>query len=282
MKTVMEECAKQLIEEGRVIKKVSAEEIELTNKVKKGYRDFLERHNTLESRALWQLNRAGEQKPDSGLIRKKGANPTDTNKGRSHEDKWSFHYGFFLRKLLNLNSVALESDDLIFLDNNQALFDHSKMDILELARAVDESHRYPVSLSEPIRQCYENPEPYSAAINRSLHYPSQEQTQRARTHVDRSIITRHMGDKGGYLYMTDSEESNDLHNISPKQDEVLLFWGVKAYVLTKGDIKPMWHGSKAAEGEVRESIIHFCHINTDEVINDPMVAYRKYQEIFAG
>lgn len=265
-------AAAELVECGYVHIPVSAQEQDLVGKLQEAFPQFLERHYDPVERTRMMMAFPGEEEPDDGLLRKQGDNV---------DNKWSFHYRpTTLQRMKEV--VVLTPDDYRFFYFHYQFFEYSKRGVLELLGAVDQYLGFPQrqSLHDlAAEEYFKNTTPYAAPANRQLHYPPQEGERRAGVHIDRAFMTRHLGDIGGTLFRS-NETGEKLASISPQSGEALYFWGLKAWLLTKGQLPFLWHGSCAHEGEERLAILHFAHIKTVPPVMNAKALYEQYRNVY--
>lgn len=120
---------------------------------------------------------------------------------------------------------------------------------------------------------------------RGLWYKAEDKHEGAQGHIDRSLLTDHLGDIGGTLYGHRVMGDNQSFTVSPPSGHILVFWGIKAPILTNGFLKPLWHSARSYPGEDRRAHVLFGHIRTPVQIDCSKEAFKQFcrqQEISDG
>lgn len=264
--------AAELLEQGYVRVPIPQEEQDLIGTLQEEYIAFLARRPTLGERREWSFMVPGEKESDEGILIRHGKN------GGDH--KFALHWRITTRSHVEDAELSFSAADRCFFAHHDQLFWMCAQQTRALARGLDAHGVFGFSVHDALCNCYEGVSAYSAPVNRQLDYPPQEDEKRAGVHLDRSFITRHMGDSGGHLFAS-NEAEDELENVSPHPGEVLYFFGVKAYILSQGKIEPLWHGSKAAPGERRLAIPHFAHVHTKEPVVTAKESYNHHRDLFS-
>ena len=213
--------------------------------------------------------RCGEDELDMGLIRRDGTEGTD--------NKFFLHY---THDLLVAGAPGLRGETMPAL---AALMEHNVAAVQEILRVLCSkySEHFPADIIDKFAGTVDCPLPYCAPTIRALLYQSLGETlaQGAKTHLDRSFITLHMGDEGGQLLAYRDEYGNGEQVISPPPGQVVVFFGVKVYALTKGAIEPLWHGSRTEPGADRKALVQFNHVPIGKPVTDARTTYRQLQRV---
>jgi len=132
----------------------------------------------------------------------------------------------------------------------------------ELAGALDDQYgQFAGGLLNNILWCNIASYPFAVPTLRGLFYPPTPDQTGAKIHVDRNAFSIHLGDQGGSLITED--ESGKRCDISPPRGMAAVFFGSKAHVLTRGQIKPLAHGSEVKAGESRRAWVQFIQVRED-------------------
>lgn len=210
-----------------------------------------------------EFSRPGETVPDLGVIRKDGTGGTD--------NKYFVHYATdFGNGREPLRQEPLLAVRQLYRENLNAA--------LQMATALE---RYNPELFRGLRDrmwtCL--PVPFGTTILRGLYYPAVAgEKQGAQKHVDRSLLTQHMGDKGGHLLGYTDEHDSIGTPLNLSVGEVLVFFGVKILYVTNGRVSPLWHGSETAPGEDRQAIVNFAHADVGVEVEHAKRAYDAFWE----
>jgi hypothetical protein len=220
------------------------------------------------------LLRAGESEPELGLVHR---TPKD-----GKDIKYFFHLAHDLRVLIKTvpelaiqlkpyqhHIAALEAlyYDVYFFLNVVLL--HAKLEVKALRQLrPDIIHRFNKSFTASL--------PDSTSTLRGLWYPASQAHQGARGHFDRSFITAHLGDRGGSLLGHREIGSGQAFDVSPKTGQILLFWGVKALMLSQGTLMPLWHSATTRPDEDRQALVLFGHIDLPQPVDDALVGYQEF------
>lgn len=203
------------------------------------------------------LCREGEDDPDFGLI--------DTRDVPGKDLKFFLHIAFDLREMIakvpdlfaTLQpyhgdiTILLKLHRLINLFNVQLFTEISQMlpEIVGLERAVSD-----------FKQSYIRSVPDSTTVLRVLLYPNMPKQVGAQAHFDIDFMTSHLGDKGGSLRAHKTLGSDEGENVSPPHGSILVFPGLKAFVISGGKLVPLYHSAKSDPGEDRQAFVQFSHV----------------------
>ena len=226
--------------------------------LKRGFkRLFLSRHEG--DRANWTI--VDEVRPD-GLL-----DPDDgylTRTGLAGKDeKHIFHYRLTLALRLREQGVKLlPSEDAFLWDCYQEFRMHWEV-ILEIAHALDRISGFRFLFADKLHATFgtgQMPCLTSRPVLRLVYYPPQQKEQVGAMHIDKSLLTLHVGGEGGNL-IARSPDKQEIE-ISPKEGEAVVFFGAKASMLgQKYDIRlrPLVHGARTSLGAERLGIVSFWH-----------------------
>jgi hypothetical protein len=220
------------------------------------------------------LLRYGEREPELGLVHR---TPDD-----GKDIKYFLHLAHDLRFLIKTvpeleiklrphrhHIAVLEAlyYDVYFFLNVVLL--HAKLEVLALRQLTpDLIERFNKSFTESL--------PDSTSTLRGLWYPASQAHQGARGHFDRSFITAHLGDRGGSLLGHREMGLGQAFDISPKFGQILLFWGVKALMLSQGTLMPLWHSATTRPDEDRQALVLFGHVEIPHLVDDALVGYQEF------
>jgi len=199
-----------------------------------------------------KANRPGElpDEFDIGLTYKNGTEATD--------HKFFWHYSHDLRKhfseiqLQHLNRFAAELEALDRLQKRLEEASRGVIDCLDKVPGLFES-----GLPDNILASYRRSRPYATTTLRGLWYPAGGAQDGAKRHADRNFLTIHLGDIGGQLLGSVDQDAQQDKLVSPKPGQALVFFGVKAWLLSKRKLPFMWHQSTVEPGHDRQALVHF-------------------------
>lgn len=193
--------------------------------------------------------RNGETEVDVGLIRKTKA------KNGAGDDKWYFHVSTDMRIWLSpavsrqLEEFRPELKSLLYFKRDM------RDTLLYLTDEVEiELGLQTGTLSGAIRHSSHNQMRYSVNTLRGLFYQAQPGQTGATPHIDRDLITGHLGDEGGELEVLIGD---DYVPVSPPPGKMLVFAGAKMLWLTNGVIAPLRHRSTVVAGKDRRAMVFF-------------------------
>ena len=208
------------------------------------------------------ITRVGENEPDILLIQRKVEEQKDVKSffHFSHDAPWPAD----VMALSRFRTLSLLHDSINAL----------------IARVLDAMQKeYPRLFMQDVlplfRQSTMQSLPYSTTTLRGLAYPP---GRSARMHFDRGFITAHCGDKGGFLVQ--QRPGGQPEAVSPPPGHLLLFWGVKAAWVSKGLLKPMFHGSESSDNMMRSAMVQFCHIDIGQPVADAALSYLECRKFF--
>lgn len=191
--------------------------------------------------------RKGEKDPDLGLIKK--------TKDLGGDEKWFFHVASDMRQWLDMTATrALEAyrEELRLLAHFKR---HSRDCLTVLASEIEvELALQSGNLTGAIRSCSHKSTLYSVNTLRGLWYQSSPEQTGAKPHIDRNLITGHLGDQGGVL---EACVDGVWQSVSPPVGQMLVFSGAKMLWLTNGRISPLKHRSTTVSGEDRRAMVFF-------------------------
>lgn len=214
---------------------------------------WLLRYPTREERCRFQESVCGE--PDLGYMRRFGEEEYGHKK--DHKHIWHYNPAFGHR----IRERACHEDERLFLSADRlymaALTVACKV-LMDLARAG-----YP-ELLERFSQATNQPLPRSDHVLRGLLYDDKlpreaNQNIAAQGHCDRGVLTVHCGDDGGELFCI---KDGKVSTCSPRPGHAAVFLGVKAQILTHGELKPLLHGSVREANVCRRAWPFFAHAVT--------------------
>lgn len=223
-----------------------------TLRVQELFRDFLAR-KTPEERARWTCFIEDPDDPDYGY----------RHKGEKEEEdsKHCFHALPVLRELLSQKGVIPDGADLEFLRECERLYDTCSRLVRTVAESIDRVCGLPISFAEELNKSAVAPAPFSRSTLRLAEYDSTESSVRAQVHRDRSLITLPAGDMGGKFFRYSDEAGNVPEVIDTPPGMTVVFFGLKAELMTGGLCRALWHGAEAEVGEDRSICTYFAHAN---------------------
>jgi len=212
--------------------------------------------------------RPGEVEPDLGLIFKNG---------QDADYKYYLHYAhdWWRHTRPPLSPVTPQALRKLYRFNNQVS--------VMITKALVKSYPtlFPETVVRSTITAALESVPYGTNALRGLYYPaateSQEQTG-AKGHYDRGFLTIHLGDAGGQLIAHANEADTVGTAISPPPGKAVVFFGVKAALLTRNCIKPLWHSSRTVPGQDRTAMVHFTHIDVGQPVTHAGAVYRAFTE----
>lgn len=212
--------------------------------------------------------RPGEEEPDLGLIFKNG---------KDADYKYYLHYAhdWWRHTEPPLSQVTLLALFKLYRFNNQVA--------VMITKALVQAYPtlFPATIVRSTIEAAMESVPYGTNALRGLYYPtsagSQFQTG-AKGHYDRSFLTIHLGDMGGELIAHANEADAVGTAISPPPGKAVVFFGVKAALLTRNCIKPLWHSSRTVSGQDRAAMVHFIHIDVGQPVAHAGAVYRALLE----
>lgn len=223
-----------------------------TRRAQELFRDFLARKSP-EERARWTCFIEDPNDPDYGYIRK--------GERGGEDSKHCFHWTLALSELLSKKEVVLGRADQEFLSECKKLYEECDRLARAVAAAIDSECSLPISFAEELKRSALAPAPFSRSTVRLSEYDSLESSKRAQVHRDRSLFTIHAGDTGGKLFEYSDEAGDDPQEIDVPRDMAVVFFGLKAELLTNGICRALWHGAEAEVGEKRSICTFFSHAN---------------------
>jgi hypothetical protein len=220
------------------------------------------------------VRRPGEQEAEVGLVHR---TPTD-----GKDIKYFLHIAHDLSTLLG-QAPALQAHLRQFSEHLQLLlevYDELTVFTAQVLALVSQRVSTLMTLRPTVLERFNlsctTSLPEATTTLRSLLYQAAEQHSGARGHFDRSLITVHLGDRGGRLFGHRSLTAGKACDISPDSGELVLFWGVKALEISHGVLTPLWHSASAAADEDRQALVLFGHIATPEPVTDANVAFWQF------
>lgn len=191
--------------------------------------------------------RKGERDPDVGLIRK--------TKSLGGDDKWFFHVAADMKMWLSrhaLTEFEKHREDLKVLSYFKRL---ARDEMMKISSSIEnELDLASGTLSRSIMACSHNNMRYSVNTLRGLFYETGPEQTGAKPHIDRNLLTGHLGDEGGELQVM---IDGNWQSVSPAPGQMLVFAGAKMLWLTEGRIPPLLHRSITHEGEDRRAMVFF-------------------------
>lgn len=238
----------------------------LVDSVKRGFKTFVGLREKRDDYVNWGLTRSGEGEIDRGLWAREGG---------SKDIKSVFHFDPALEVDLQDHNVLFTDPDRAFFVVANNLYHKLFMSASELLAECDA--QYGTDMQMPFLDSASST-PYATTILRNLWYPAVAGQKGAKPHLDRGLLTMHLGDEGGHLLaLTDKNDPNG-ERVSPPPGKALVFWGVKALWATQGRIGPLWHSSVTEADQERFALVQFNHIALpDYVVRDAAQAYVDYQ-----
>ncbi len=226
----------------------------IVSRASRAFRHFTERRDFLKDWNDWGLCRKGEdpEELDRGLSQRKGD-------GTSADNKFVTHYDPLLSSDFVKTGKILTSTEYEFFDAMQILYDVLTANVTDILIECDKilktdmASLYQLTINE-------NQIPYATTALRCLGYPPVENQKGATGHDDRGCLATHLGDEGGWLLGALQNSPGKMVKISPKQGQVLLFWGVKILWASQGRLNPLWHSSRTKPEEYRSAMVGFHHI----------------------
>jgi isopenicillin N synthase-like dioxygenase len=218
------------------------------------------------------ITRRGEREPDLGLIFRPGKGEGD--------------YKYFLHTAHDLCLYMSQFQKKLFSEYEQqflaldALRRHLDDVALQLTRQLDTRYGqyFCKPLSPSVQMCAKNSKPYATTTLRSLWYPAAETQEGAMLHIDRDVLTIHVGDEGGSLIACDNQNGDNQHTLSPPESHAVVFFGVKVLYLSDGKIQPLWHGSTVEEGNDRLAMVQFVQADVGFEVENAKQVYRDFYE----
>lgn len=218
----------------------------------------------------WSLVRPHEEESDVGLVYREGKNGSD--------HKYFFHYAHDLTTIawsagLNVHAVKAELDVLARL--------YSELNRMALTIGASLEEEFPGifrgQLVSELKRSMTESHPFGTTTLRGLFYPTDENQKGAKTHLDRSLFTIHLGDEGGALWAARDEADTGGRIISPPKGSALVFCGVKVLALTRGRVRPLWHRSSVEVGKDRKALVHFVHVPTEVPVRDARTEFLAHE-----
>lgn len=257
-------CAYDLASEGFAYIDIDAEKVDA---VRDGFKRFIERRNMLGDDAQWALMRSGEDEIDRGLWSREGG---------EKDIKSVLHFDQDLAQDLRARNAAFHKDDARYLEVAALLYEH----LYEQAGAVLQSfdRLFGTAMYNPfLGSC--NQQPYATTALRNLWYPPVAGQKGAKPHLDRGLLTIHLGDEGGHLLALSDKDDAAGSPVSPPRGKALVFWGVKVLWGTHGRYAPLWHSSITEPGQERFALVQFHHMEIPGYqVRDAETAYHHYWE----
>lgn len=213
----------------------------------------------------------GVYEPDDGFV-----NWVDEKTPLRKDMKRVFHYRPDLASKIERVSLKNEFHTAILklVGVCRELFLYHQSIVLELAAKIDACHVLPRSIHQALSEAQQCPLPTSRSVLRLIQYQPYSLSERGKLHYDRSLLTLHAGDRGGWLYRLDRDGREV--KISPWKNEILVFWGCKARAFEcvgSPALEPLAHGSRCVPDGEREAVVSFWHSN--EILYDaPSVPYQ--------
>lgn len=209
------------------------------------------------------ITRRGESEPDMLLVHRGAA------EGKDH--KSFVHYSHDIPTTLQKEILGRVPTwvSLQTLETELNRFIESVCFVLEA--------RYPslfgASLVPLFRNSVTRSIPYSTTTLRGVFYPPSLEQKGAKAHFDRSFLTAHLGDQGGNLYAHHALQRGSSVSVSPRTGEILLFWGVKAFILSRGRVVPLFHSASTLQYRERRALVRFNHVTVGKKVIDARTHY---------
>jgi len=235
--------------------------------VRDGFKRFIERRDSLADDARWALTRVGEDEVDRGLW---------TREGGEKDIKSVLHFDQDLASDLRAQNGALHPDDARYLEVAAVLYEHLYEQAGTVLRSFDEL--FGTAMYSPFLESRKQ-QPYATTTLRNLWYPPVVGQKGAKPHLDRGLLTIHLGDEGGHLLALSDAHDTAGSPVSPPRGKALVFWGVKVLWGTHGRFAPLWHSSVTELGQERFALVQFNHMAIPEYhVRDAETAYDYYWE----
>ncbi len=138
---------------------------------------------------------------------------------------------------------------------------------------TEHSSLFGAQLSPLFRRSVTRSIPYSTTTLRGVFYPPSLEQKGAKAHFDRSFLTAHLGDQGGNLYAHHALQRGSSVSVSPRTGEILLFWGVKAFMLSQGRVVPLYHSASTLQYRERRALVRFNHLTVGKKVIDARTHY---------
>lgn len=217
------------------------------------WRWFIEEEK--DSKEGFAITRRGEQEPDLGHIIRTGENGGD----RKHFFHLAHDMCFYMNAYEKQRFRCYEREYLL-LDTFRSYLNSIALGVVK-ALDVEFGHIFERSLEEDVRRSMLFSRQYATTTLRSLWYPPEPDQRGAAIHIDRSLLTIHVGDRGGKLLAYSNDLGSDPVVITPPVGMAVMFFGVKALYLSRGAVSPLWHGSLTELGQERYAMVQF--VQTD-------------------
>lgn len=240
-----EECVHGLARDGYAYIDIDSDQVDA---VRDGFKGFIERRNVLGDDTRWALQRPGEDEIDRGLW---------AREGNGKDIKSVFHFDRDLVTDLCVQNRVMYTEDISYFRATAKLYKELCVQAGRVLQAFDGLHETrmytPFLLSR-------NQQPYATTTLRSLWYPPVVGQKGAKPHIDRGLLTIHLGDEGGHLLALTNKDDSNGEPVSPVRGKALVFWGVKVLWATDGKFRPLWHSSVTDPGQERFALVQFNHI----------------------
>jgi isopenicillin N synthase-like dioxygenase len=247
---------------------------ELIDNIVSGFKKLI--NEPVEIKKLWQVHKKGLIKPDHGLHFKNGIRINLlTGKEELQDKKCFFHFWSDLIKLFVENRVPKIKEHMEFLYNCYRLHTQLRIHAELVLEKLDK-----MLPKHQIWKQYEKLDRTLRNLLRILYYPeltALEQYYQAHPHIDRCCLTTAVWDsKPGLILLNTNGDSVITEEIpyTTSLDQVLLFFGTKAHIQTKGELEAKPHLVKTDDLSERISIVFFSHILGDEQKVSDIVDYR--------
>ncbi len=221
-----------------------------------------------EAAAVW---RSGEHEADLFLMQRTGSSGTDQKAFLHIAHDLDDHLPPFITSSL----TQIEIDDLKRL---RFFFFELHRCVGAVVRGV--TQRYPALFPSDIIDRYHAAamvsQPYATSCLRGLAYPAQANQGGAKAHFDRDFITAHCGDEGGQLFGHTSLTGGVPLPLSPKPGNILLFWGIKAMLLSEGAVMPLRHSATAVPNVERRALVFFGQVDSPEPVANAQQTWEQY------
>lgn len=220
---------------------------------------------TISDNKRWTLTRDGEHEADVGHITKRYT--------EGYDEKTYFHFALDLPLLLDNAGVRESAQQKACLQIVEQLHMGLRSIALNIVTALQAPEHKLLCLATDglMRNTFRLNEPYNTSVLRYLEYPDVNHQTGAREHYDKSLLSIHLGDKGGELYALD--RSDEWVAISPPPGMAVVFFGVKILYATKGKLLPLKHKSTTVPGRMRTAMVMFTHADVGHQVIDSQKSY---------
>lgn len=263
MSTTIREVVNELVSKGYVKVPLEVHRIpdELIRTAIDTMSSVIKKSNHFDKR--FTLTRRGESEPDMLLVHR------HAEEGKDH--KSFMHYSHDIPKQLQaeISRIVPNWNTLQRLDIELNRFIENVCGVLE----KEHKALFGIELSSRFRRSITRSMPYNTTTLRGVYYPPSLEQKGAKAHFDRCFITAHLGDQGGNLYAHHALQRGSSVSVSPKSGEILLFWGVKAFMLSRGAVVPLYHSASTLQYRERRALVRFNHLAVGKKVVDARAYY---------